>query len=208
MKKYNIKNIVFDLGGVLIDWNPRYLFTEVIENHDELEFFLTEICSSAWNEEQDAGRSLSEATALLVNQFPRFRKEIEMYYGEWEKMLKGPIQINVDIFNRLRKSGWYRLLALTNWSAETFPVALGKFSFLYDFDGIIVSGIEKIRKPQPAFYQLMLDRFKINPSETLFIDDNFRNIQAAQEMGILSIHLPEGVSLEEQLEKFSISLPS
>ncbi len=131
-----------------------------------------------------------------------------MYYGEWEKMLKGPIHINVDIFNRLRKSGWYRLFALTNWSAETFPVALKRFSFLHEFEGILVSGIEKIRKPQPEFYQLMLDRFKINPSDTLFIDDNFRNIQAAQEMGILAIHLPEGVSLKEQLEKFSIRLPS
>ncbi len=208
MKKCNIKNIVFDLGGVLIDWNPRYLFAEVIENHDELEFFLTEICSADWNEAQDAGRSLSEATDLLVNQFPRFRNEIEMYYGDWEKMLKGPIQVNVEIFDQLRKSGRYRLLALTNWSAETFPVALKRFSFLHDFEGIIVSGIEKIRKPQPEFYQLMLDRFKINPSDTLFIDDNFRNIQAAQEMGILAIHLPEGVSLEEKLAKFSISLTS
>jgi 2-haloacid dehalogenase len=206
MKKYNIKNIVFDLGGVLIDWNPRYLFTEVIENHDELEFFLTKICSGDWNEEQDAGRSLSEGTAILKKQFPQFRKEIEMYYRDWEKMLKGPIQINVEIFYRLKESGCYRLLALTNWSDETFPVALKKFSFLYDFDGILVSGIEKIRKPQPEFYQLMLDRFKINPSETLFIDDNFRNIQAAQDMGIQAIHLPEGISLKEQLGKFSIYL--
>jgi 2-haloacid dehalogenase len=201
----NLKNIVFDLGGVLIDWNPRHLFTEVFQNHDELEFFLTEICSDEWNEEQDAGRSLAEGTRILTERYPAYRKEIEMYYGKWEKMLRGPIQANVDIFQTLVQKGCYGLFALTNWSGETFPVALDRFPFLHDFENILVSGLEGMRKPQPEFFQLMFDRFKIIPDETLFIDDNLRNIKAAQNMGIRTVHLPPGTSLIWHLEKYGIN---
>lgn len=201
----NLKNIVFDLGGVLIDWNPRHLFTEVFQNRDELEFFLTEICSDEWNEEQDAGRSLAEGTRILTERYPNYRKEIEMYYGKWEKMLRGPIQANVDIFQNLVQKGCYGLFALTNWSGETFPVALDRFPFLHDFENILVSGREGMRKPQLEFFQLMFDRFKIIPDETLFIDDNLRNIQAAQKMGMQTVHLPPGTSLTWHLQKYGIN---
>lgn len=201
----NLKNIVFDLGGVLIDWNPRHLFTEVFQNHDELEFFLTEICSDEWNEEQDAGRSLEEGTRILTERYPAYRNEIEMYYGKWEKMLRGPIQANVDIFQDLVQKGCFGLFALTNWSGETFPVALDRFPFLHDFENILVSGREGMRKPQPEFFQLMFDRFKIIPDETLFIDDNLRNIQAAQKAGMYTVHLSPGTSLTWHLQKYGIN---
>ena len=201
---YSIKNIVFDLGGVLIDWNPRYLFTEVFENHDELEFFLSEICSPDWNEEQDGGRSLQEGTEYLLAKFPDYRSEIIMFYDEWEKMLGGPLEENVDILEKLMATRKYRIFALTNWSAETFPIALRQFDFLKKFESILVSGVERMRKPQPEFYTLMLDRFEIKPSETIFIDDNKRNVLAAEAMQIPSIHLPPGSSLKHALRDFQI----
>jgi 2-haloacid dehalogenase len=200
------KNIVFDLGGVLIDWNPRYLFTEVFEKPDELDFFLTKICSPEWNEEQDGGRTLAEGTEILVKKFPDFRQEIELYYSQWHRMLGDAIQSNVSIFKALKDQGRYQLFALTNWSAETFPTAIRKFDFLQHFRQILVSGKEGMRKPEPAFYQLMFDRFKIIPHETLFIDDNLRNIEAAEKMGLQCIHLPLEKSLLDALIPFGISL--
>ena len=200
----DIKNIVFDLGGVLIDWNPRYLFTEVFENEDELEHFLSNICSNDWNEEQDAGRSLELGTELLVRQHPEYENQIRMFYGDWEKMLGGPISSNLSVFEALKVQGIYEIYALTNWSAETFPIALARFSFLKDFEGILVSGVEGMRKPFPEFYQLLLHRFKLKPEETLFIDDNGRNIAAASQLKFQTIHLPAGADLALALSQINI----
>jgi 2-haloacid dehalogenase len=206
MNSRHLKNIVFDLGGVLIDWNPRYLFTEVFQNPDELDFFLTKICSPEWNEEQDGGRTLREGTEILIKEFPDFRHEIALYYEQWHRMLGGAIESNVSMLQALKAQRRYQLFALTNWSAETFPIALREFAFLQDFQDILVSGEEGMRKPEPAFYQLMFDRFHIIPQETLFIDDSLRNIKAAEEMGLPCIHLPRGKSLSEALLTFGITL--
>jgi len=203
---HRYKNIVFDLGGVLIDWNPRYLFAEVFENHDELEFFLSKVCSPDWNEEQDGGRSLKDGTDYLLAKFPRYHTEIKMFYNQWEKMLGGSLSENVKIFEKLLATQQYRIFALTNWSAETFPIALAQFDFLHKFEDILVSGAERMRKPQPEIYTLMLHRFDIQPSETIFIDDNERNVYAAEARQISSIHLPPGKSLEKALEDFNISI--
>jgi len=139
----NIENIIFDLGGVLIDWNPRYLYRKIFSSEDEMEHFLRHIATSEWNAEQDAGRSLKEGTEWLVQRFPQHKEAIEAYYGRWEEMLRGEIKASVDIFYRLKAMRTYRLYALTNWSAETFIIARQRFSFLQDFDGIVVSGEEK-----------------------------------------------------------------
>lgn len=205
MKYHRLKNIVFDLGGVLIDWNPRYLFTEVFKNNDELDYFLSEVCSGAWNEEQDGGRSLREGTELLVEKFPDYEREIRLYYDEWEKMLGGAITENVEILTRIIENNQHGVYALTNWSAETFPIARRQFPFLELFEDILVSGVEKLRKPQPQFYTLMLSRFNLRPEETLFIDDNERNIAAAEALNITGIHLPPGTSLASELMKFEIN---
>lgn len=198
------KNIVFDLGGVLIDWNPRHLFSEVFKNNDELEFFLSEVCSSEWNEEQDGGRSLKEGTEQLIPLFPEYEREIRMFYSEWEKMLGGAIESNVEILRDLKTKNQYRIFALTNWSAETFPIALKHYEFLHLFEDILVSGVEKMRKPQPEIYQLMLNRFGIQPETTVFIDDNERNILAAEAFNIRGIHLPPGKNLMPELEKIGV----
>jgi 2-haloacid dehalogenase len=196
----NTNTIIFDLGGVLIDWNPAYVFDKLIEDEEKRRQFFAEICTSAWNEEQDAGRSLQEATQLLVDQYPEWQEYIEAFYGRWEEMLGGPIDETVDIFRQLKKSGKYKLYALTNWSAELFPVALRKYDFLHWFDGRLVSGEEKTRKPFPEIYQLTVDRFNINKNEALFIDDNVRNAEAAQTFGIPTIRFQSPAQLREELE--------
>jgi 2-haloacid dehalogenase len=196
----NTNTIIFDLGGVLIDWNPAYVFDKLIEDEEKRRQFFAEICTSAWNEEQDAGRSLQEATQLLVDQYPEWQEYIEAFYGRWEEMLGGPIHETVDIFRQLKESNRYKLYALTNWSAELFPVALRKYDFLHWFDGRLVSGEEKTRKPFPEIYQLTVDRFNINKAEALFIDDNVRNAEAAQAFGIPTIRFQSPAQLREELE--------
>lgn len=196
----NVNSIIFDLGGVLIDWNPAYVFDKLIEDEEQRRQFFAEVCTSAWNEEQDAGRSLKEATDLLVDQYPEWQQYIEAYYGRWEEMLGGPIYETVDIFRELKESGRYKLYALTNWSAELFPIALQKYDFLHWFDGRLVSGEEKTRKPFPEIYQLIVDRFNINKEEAIFIDDNLRNAEAAQAFGIPTIRFQSPEQLREELK--------
>lgn len=195
----NVNTLIFDLGGVLIDWNPAYVFDKLINDEEKRRHFFQHICTSEWNEEQDAGRSLKEATQLLVDQHPEWQNEIEAYYGRWEEMLGGPIPETVEIFRELKESGRYKLYALTNWSAELFPVALRKYDFLHWFDGRLVSGEEKTRKPFPEIYQLILDRFSINREEALFIDDNRRNAEAAQAFGIPTIRFQSPAQLRAEL---------
>ena len=196
----NIDTIIFDLGGVLIDWNPAYLFDKLIEDEAKRRYFFQHICTGAWNEEQDGGRSLQEATQLLVDQYPEWQEYIEAYYGRWEEMLGGPIQETVDIFRQLKESGRYKFYALTNWSAELFPIALQKYDFLHWFDGRLVSGEEKTRKPFPEFYQLLVDRFAINKAQAIFIDDNLRNAEAAEAFGLPSIRFESPAQLRTELE--------
>ncbi|WP_345954394.1 HAD family phosphatase [Mucilaginibacter sp. PAMB04168] len=191
-----INTIIFDLGAVLIDWNPNHLYNKLIANEEERKHFLTHICSPDWNEEQDAGRSLAEGTAILVQQFPEHEENIRAFYGRWEEMLGGPIAGTVEIFKQLKGSGRYKLYALTNWSAETFEIALQHYDFLNWFDGIVVSGIEKIRKPNPDFYYTLLNRYHVKVEEALFIDDNLRNVKAAEELGIKSLHFQNAAQLE------------
>ena len=124
-----IKNIVFDLGGVLIDWNPKYVFRTVFDTEQEVDDFLANICTMEWNVQQDAGRSLVEATQVLSEKHPQWAKEIALYYGRWEEMLGGPIAANVAVLEELIHSKKYRVLALTNWSAETFPIAQSRYDF-------------------------------------------------------------------------------
>ena len=175
-----IKNIIFDLGGVLIDWNPEYVYLEVFGgDRKKMQWFFDEICTMDWNENQDAGYPLQQATEDRVKMFPQYEQWIRMYYGRWEEMLGDSISETVVILNKLLKTTDYRVAALTNWSAETFPVALARFDFLHLFEGIVVSGTEKMRKPFPEIYHLALDRYGFKASETVFIDDNHRNIAAS-----------------------------
>ncbi|UOE49343.1 HAD family phosphatase [Mucilaginibacter sp. SMC90] len=195
-----INTIIFDLGAVLIDWNPHYMYRTLFTNEQEMIDFLANICTSDWNEEQDAGRSLQEGTDLLIAQFPEHEANIRAFYSRWVEMLGEPFHGTVELFKQLKESGKYKIYALTNWSAETFPMAQERFEFLNWFDGIVVSGTEKMRKPTPAFYQILLDRYNVKAGEALFIDDNYRNILAAEKMGIKCIHFTSSDALEVELK--------
>jgi 2-haloacid dehalogenase len=199
-----INTIIFDLGAVLIDWNPDYMYRSIFADEQQMRDFLSTVTTSDWNEEQDAGRSLREGTEWLVAQHPHHEENIRAFYDRWIEMLGDAFEGTVEIFKELKDSGKYRIYALTNWSAETFPMAQEKFEFLGWFDGIVVSGAEKMRKPAPEFYQILLDRYNVNPQESLFIDDNYRNILAAEKMGINCIHFTTSEKLREELLEKSI----
>lgn len=199
-----INTIVFDLGAVLIDWNPRYLYRKIFKTEEEVTWFLENICTHDWNEKQDAGRSFEEATEELLAKFPEHEVPIRAWYGRWQETMNGPIQGTVDILKEIRDSKKYKLYALTNWSAETFPWALEKFEFLHWFEGIVVSGHEKTRKPFPEFFQILFDRHKINPAQALFIDDSLRNINGSQDVGMPGIHFQSPEQLRTELIKRNI----
>ncbi len=202
-----IKNIIFDLGGVLIDWNPEYVYLEVFQgDRKKMEWFFDKICTMDWNENQDAGYPLQKATEERVKMFPQYEEWIRMYYGRWEEMLGEAIEETVVVLNKMIVNPAFRVVALTNWSGETFPVALERFQFLNSFEGIVVSGIEKTRKPFPEIYQLTLDRFGFQAEKSLFIDDNLRNIQAASAMGIQTIHFTSPSNLKQNLIEKGITL--
>jgi 2-haloacid dehalogenase len=199
-----LNTIIFDLGGVLIDWNPMYVYRDYFDTEEKRNYFFGHICTADWNEEQDAGRSIVDATQELVAKFPDWEQPIRDYYGRWTEMLKAPIPETVDIFRQLKESGKYKLYALTNWQADLFNIALVRYNFLHWFDGRVVSGVEKMRKPFPEFYQLLLKRYNVNAGEALFIDDNLRNVKAAADLGITSIHFKNAGKLSEQLKEFSL----
>ena len=193
--------IIFDLGAVLIDWNPRHLYRKIFDSEEKMEWFLANVCTSDWNEEQDAGRSFAHAVESLSRVHPDYRNEIHAFWERWEEMLAGPIEGTVEIFNQLRQSRQYKILALTNWSAETFPIAQKKYEFLTWFDGIVMSGEERTRKPHAEFYKILLNRYSVNAENSLFIDDNLRNIEAARNLGIPSIHFIGPEALKAELKK-------
>ena len=196
-----INTIIFDLGAVLIDWNPRYMYRTIFSDEAEMEKFLEEITTSDWNEEQDAGRPLAHGTELLVQQYPEHEENIRAFYGRWDEMLGEAFHETVEVFRQLKETGKYKIYALTNWSADTLPVAAARFDFLNWFDGIVVSGAEKMRKPTPEFYHILLDRYHVKAKEALFIDDNYRNILAAEKIGINCIHFTSAEELEKELNK-------
>jgi 2-haloacid dehalogenase len=193
-----IQNIIFDFGGVLIDWNPIYLYGNVFETEEEMNYFLENVCRYDWNVLQDAGRPLSEATTLLQREHPEFSEQINYYYGRWEEMLGGTIDENVKLIKPLKKR--YKLYGLTNWSAETLPIAMERYSFFKDLDGIVVSGDEKIVKPNPKIYEILLDRYNLEAESSLFIDDNAENIETAKKIGFKTVHFTDGVNLEQLLK--------
>jgi len=202
-----IKNIIFDLGGVLIDWNPAYVYLDVFEgDQKKMEWFFDEICTLDWNENQDAGYPLAQATEDRVKLFPEHEDLIRMYYGRWEEMLGESISGTVTILKKLIDNPNYRVVALTNWSAETFPVALKKFDFLHWFEGIVVSGTEKTRKPFDDIYQTTINRFNISPESTVFIDDNLRNIKGAETLGINGIQFINPPQLAAALGTYGIEV--
>ena len=197
-----IENIIFDFGGVLVDWNPRHLYKSHFKDENEMEYFLKNICTEEWNLEQDRGRTLKEGTLWLQSKFPEFHALIQLFYDEWETMLKSEIPETVSLLYKLKKK--CKLYGLTNWSAETISIAYDRFPFFKEFDGIVVSGHEKMIKPNKEIYHLLLNRYNLKAENTIFIDDNLKNIRAAEEIGLLGIHFESPDQLEKKLSSLNV----
>jgi 2-haloacid dehalogenase len=201
-----IDTIIFDLGGVLIDWNPRYVYRKIFKTEEEVDWFLTNVTTPEWNENQDAGYPLHKATQELIAKHPEWEPEIKAYYGRWLEMLGEDIHETVEILRQLKQTGKYKLYALTNWSAETFPHALERFEFFKAFDGVVVSGQEKMRKPSAEFYKIVMDRYHLDPAKTIFIDDSLRNVKGAEALGITGVHFHNPLQLRDELRRKGIDV--
>lgn len=197
-----IKNIVFDFGGVLIDWNPTYLYKKVFDKEDEMNHFLDNVCRYDWNLNQDAGYPIAKATLEKQQEFPKYKNEIAMYYGRWDEMLGGTFDKNTKLVKPLKEK--YNIYGLTNWSAETLPIAMDRYEFFKYLDGIVVSGDEKLIKPDSRIFNVLLDRYNIKAEESLFIDDNADNIDAAIALGFNTLHYTDGVDIEKALKEMNI----
>jgi len=200
--------IIFDIGGVLVDWNPTYLYRQMFEEDEaELDYFLTVVCSPEWNAKQDAGHSFSEAIAERIKIFPEYTPYIRAYYTRWEEMVKGEITSTVNILSALRDKG-YHLYALSNWSAETYPLIYRRFEFLNWFDEVVISGQVKMAKPDPAIFKLLLRRINRQAQQCLFIDDSEQNILAASRLGFQTIHFSSSGRLYSDLCDRKLTIPS
>jgi 2-haloacid dehalogenase len=201
-----IDTIIFDLGGVLIDWNPEYVFLKEFNGDKvKMEWFFNNICTSEWNEEQDKGKLIKIATEERIKLFPEYKKLIRMFYGRWKEMLRGEISETVKILKKLKNQN-YRLIALTNWGSETFPVALERFEFLKLFEGIVVSGQIKMLKPFKEIYEYTLSKYNLNPANCIFIDDRLSNVEGAIKCGINGIQFISPKKLIAELKNIGIEI--
>ncbi len=200
-----IKNIIFDFGGVVMDWNPRYFFKDYFNDDEKMEYFLKHIAEDEWNAEQDRGRTLAEGTEIQVAKHPDWEKELHAYYDNWTTMLRSDIPENVAVLRKLENTD-YELFGLTNWSHETFPYALENYDFFKAFKGkIVVSGEEKLIKPDPKIWEVLLERYNIKAEESVFIDDNAKNIEVAKSLGFITVHITPTTDLEKELKDLGLN---
>lgn len=203
--KTNIDTIIFDLGGVLVDWKPEYLYRKVFNNdEDKVQWFLNTVCTPDWNIEQDGGRTIEEAVKIKIAEFPEYEEWIRLFYEEWHVMFGDPIEENLNLLKKLKMNGRYKIYALTNWSAEKWAKGIEIFPFFDDFDGVVVSGQEKTRKPFTKIYKIILDRFNINAKNAIFIDDNKTNVVTSKQLNINGIHFTSPSQLLNDLKSFNI----
>ncbi len=198
-----IEAALFDLGNVLIRWDPRLHYVDRFDNAEQMEWFLTHIAPSSWNHEMDMGKPFDQAIEERQALFPQHATLIAEWKSGWERMLGGAIEDSVDLLDRLRTRG-YRVAALTNWSAETFPVALARYPFLGWFEDIIISGVDGVAKPESAAFQLALTRTGWEPARTVFIDDSLPNVAAAASLGMHSVHFASPAQCREELRALGV----
>jgi 2-haloacid dehalogenase len=195
---------VFDLGGVLIDWNPRYLYRKLFDGDDHaMEHFLATVCTSNWNLQQDAGRTLAEGCSVLKSNHPAQARMIDAWMERNDEMLGGAIQGTVDLLAELRRRD-VAVYALSNWSAETFPAAQKRFDFLGWFRGILLSGHVRLIKPDPRIFRLFLETHHIDPAQAVYIDDLQPNVEAATAQGMHGYRFTDPVALRSTLERVGL----
>jgi len=183
MAERPVKTVVFDVGKVLIEWDPRHLYAKIFDDPGRMEWFLAEVCPPEWNVEQDRGRSAADAEAEAIARHPDLEPEIRAFYGRFQEMIPHAIDGTVETLRRLKDRG-YPLYGLTNFAADTFPGTRERFDFFAEFDGIVVSGVEKVIKPDPAIYRILLERYDLDPASTIFVDDSPHNVASAEALGI------------------------
>lgn len=195
--------VVFDFGGVLIDWNPRYMYRDIFEDEQEMEWFLKNVCTEEWNMLQDEGFSFAETIPKLQKQYPEYSDKIKMYQSRWPDMVGGEITESIKILREIQEKN-YPVYGLTNWGTETFPIVFERFDFLRSLTGIVVSGDEKLVKPDPELFEILIKRFALKPERCIFIDDNMNNIQTANEIGFKTIHFVSPENLRNDLQLLNI----
>ena len=198
---------LFDLGGVFFDWNPIHFYKNIFNTNEEMEFFLSEICNDDWNIKQDAGRTIAEAEKEQILLYPKYEKYIKMYYKNHRKMIKGTFIESINTLNYLKKNN-YECFVLSNWSAETFygleKSMIDEYPFLKNFEGLLISGEDKLIKPDPAIYKLAIKRFNLVPEKTVFIDDKIENILVASKLKFNTIHLSDPKKIEYNIKDYLV----
>lgn len=194
-----MKNIVFDFGGVLVDWNPHHLYDKYFGSREKAEWFLNNICLYSWNLQMDGGKPFAEGVAELQAEHPEWNEAIAIYHTRWIEMMNGEIEGMASVIRRLKMAG-YGVYGLTNWSAETFPMIRDTYPVFQEFDGIVVSGEEHLLKPDEAIYKCLLERYDLQAEESLFVDDNADNVAGARNVGMKAIQFTSAEELERELK--------
>jgi 2-haloacid dehalogenase len=197
-----IDTVIFDVGNVLLDWNPRHLYWKLFSDHERMEWFLTNVCTPAWNIEQDRGRSFAAGVAELLALHPQWEREIRAFDERWEETVAGEIAGSIELLAKLK--GKASLYAITNFSREKFALSLQRYAFLREFEGVVVSGHEGLLKPDPAIYRLFLERYGREASRCLFIDDSQRNVDGALAVGMQAVHFRDAATLAVDLVRFGL----
>lgn len=202
-----ITTVVFDIGNVLVAWDPRNLYRRYFQDReDEMEWFLKNVCTPAWNIEQDRGRSFAEAVNLLVKEHPpEWHPMIRAFDEEWHETISGPINGTVAILKKLKDSR-VPVYAITNWNQHKFREALERFDFLKSFDGIVVSGDEGLLKPDRKIFELFFDRYGVTPQSAVFIDDSLHNVEGARVAGMQALHFTSPDALARDLRELGFSI--
>jgi 2-haloacid dehalogenase len=202
-----VNAVVFDLGGVLLDWDPRYLYRKLFAGDEAaMEQFLTDVCTRQWHAAHDLGGSVTQACVELAARHPEQAELIRAWAERSEEMVAGPIPGSVAILADLQRRG-VPCYALSNMEAETFPLRLQRFAFLRSFDGHVISGLEGMVKPDPRIYRLLLRRYDLPAARTLFIDDNADNVTAARAAGMRAVRFESPLVLRGQLESIGLLEP-
>lgn len=193
-----IRNIIFDFGAVLVDWNPHYVYDPYFGDPEKATWFIENICTAAWNKELDGGKPFSQGVAELSAQYPEWAPEIELYHRNWKKMMGGAIPGMYDLVADLKQAG-YGIYGLTNWASETFYTIVDDYPVFSLLDGMVVSGDVRLLKPDAAIFNCLLDKYGLKAEESVFIDDNAENVDGAIAAGLSAIRFTGAAALREEL---------
>ena len=196
----NIKNVVFDFGGVLVDWNPHHLYDKYFGSSEKATWFLENICRYSWNLQMDKGKPFSEGVAELQAIYPEWSEAIGIYHTRWIEMMGGEVEGTPDLLRRLKAAG-YRVFGLSNWSMETFPLVRDEFPIFKELEGKVISGEELMVKPEPEIYHCLFERYSLVPEESIFVDDNADNVAASIREGMPAIRFVGAQELERELRE-------